>query len=78
MDARIDHPYRPLFVERALPREAEPRRELRVAYAILIGVSAIQLLSGAQVIAGALALAGGLAGIFSTRRSPWTTSSSSS
>ncbi len=71
------HPYRALY-EVAPPSSAPQRpRELTVAFGMLVAVSAIQLASGAQIIAGALGLAGGVAGFFSTRRSSWTTSSSS-
>ena len=77
LDPRIDHPYRPLFVERVAPRESGSRREVRIACAILIGVSAIQILSGAQAIAGALGLSGGVAGLVSNWRSSWKTPSSS-
>ena len=69
------HPSRPLYVARDA-QPPSPRGELRIAFGVLIAVSAIQLVSGAQVIAGAIALVGGVAGIVSTRRSPWTTSSS--
>ena len=72
-----EHPYRPLFVERD-HAPAAAHHELRIAYAILIGVSAIQIFSGAQAIAGALGLSAGATGLYSTWRSRWTTSSSSS
>ena len=80
MHPRTDHPYRSLHVPAiAEPAPVEPGREIRIACAVLIAVSAIQLASGAQVVAGALALIGGVAGLVSnrSRRSSWTTSSSS-
>jgi hypothetical protein len=71
------HPYRPLY-QLATPPAARRPRELAAAYGVLIAVSAIQLASGAQFLVGALGLSGGIAGLFSTWRSSWTTSSSSS
>jgi hypothetical protein len=77
MDA-LEHPYRSLYALAPLPPPRGAGREIRIACGVLIAVSAIQLATGAQVIAGALGLAGGVAGLLSTRRRSWTTSSSSS
>jgi hypothetical protein len=63
------HPYRPLYELTAAPQTARPARELTIACAVLLAVSAIQIASGAQVIAGVLGLGGALAGFLSTRRS---------
>ena len=88
------HPYRPLY-QLAPPRESPPpSRDLPIAFAILAGVSAIELAAtwhtaSAQAVLGASCFVAGLAGVFVTwrdardprrdrRRISWPTSSSSS
>jgi len=69
MTSSLEHPYRRLY-ELALPAvaDAPPVREVRVALGVLIGVSAIQLGSGAQIAAGLFGLSAGLIGLASTWR----------
>jgi hypothetical protein len=73
-----DHPYRPLFTPELAPPARAPGRDLKIASAVLIALSAIQIATGAQTLVGAAGIAGGLVALFSTRRAPWTTSSSCS
>ena len=77
MQTSNEHPYRPLYARTdSLPSPSN--RDLQVACAVLIAMSAVQIASGAQAAIGALCIAGGVAGLFSTWRFPWTMSSSSS